>query len=351
MPFYLRKAISVGPFRFNLSKSGVGVSAGVKGLRFGAGPRGNYVHMGRGGLYYRATLPSAGQVSTSRRVVGSEQSQPIENLDVVNFREIESVGASQIVDSTSAALVAEMNDKRKVVRLWPWMLGVVLLLAALTPFLWSTIILLIGILLTVWIYFRDKVRKTTVLMYDLDEDAEAKVRALHDSFERISKCSAVWHVSGQGDITDRKRNAGAVAAISRSSIRPKNDEVPFIVSNVPIPTIKVGKQILCFFPDKMIILEPNAVGAIAYSSLTVNVSDSRFVETSGVPHDAKIVGETWKYVNKSGGPDKRFKDNKQIPIVLYEDLEFKSESGLNERIQLSKTGVGEDFVRALKELS
>lgn len=56
MGFYLRKSISVGPLRFNLSKSGIGVSAGVKGLRFGVGPRGNYIHMGRGGLYYRATL-------------------------------------------------------------------------------------------------------------------------------------------------------------------------------------------------------------------------------------------------------------------------------------------------------
>ena len=37
-----------GPFRFNLSKSGLGVSAGVPGFRVGTGPRGNYVHMGRG---------------------------------------------------------------------------------------------------------------------------------------------------------------------------------------------------------------------------------------------------------------------------------------------------------------
>jgi hypothetical protein len=29
MGFYLRKSVSVGPLRFNLSKSGVGVSAGV----------------------------------------------------------------------------------------------------------------------------------------------------------------------------------------------------------------------------------------------------------------------------------------------------------------------------------
>src|SRR5580698_499014 len=56
MPFYLRKTVSAGPFRFNLSNSGVGVSVGVKGLRIGTGPRGHYVHAGRGGLYYRASL-------------------------------------------------------------------------------------------------------------------------------------------------------------------------------------------------------------------------------------------------------------------------------------------------------
>jgi hypothetical protein len=47
MGFYIRKALRVGPLRFNLSKSGIGVSAGIRGLRLGTGPRGNYVHMGR----------------------------------------------------------------------------------------------------------------------------------------------------------------------------------------------------------------------------------------------------------------------------------------------------------------
>jgi hypothetical protein len=56
MPFYLRKAVRAGPFRFNLSNSGIGISVGVKGLRVGTGPRGHYVHAGRGGLYYRASL-------------------------------------------------------------------------------------------------------------------------------------------------------------------------------------------------------------------------------------------------------------------------------------------------------
>lgn len=50
MPFYLRKSVSAGPFRFSLSKGGIGLSLGVWGLRFGTGPRGHYVHAGRGGL-------------------------------------------------------------------------------------------------------------------------------------------------------------------------------------------------------------------------------------------------------------------------------------------------------------
>jgi hypothetical protein len=40
MGFRFRKSIKLGPFRLNLSKNGVGVSAGVKGARVGVGPRG-----------------------------------------------------------------------------------------------------------------------------------------------------------------------------------------------------------------------------------------------------------------------------------------------------------------------
>ena len=58
MGLYLRKSFSFGPLRLNLSKSGLGLSAGVKGARVGIGPRGTYVHGGRHGLYYRKHLSS-----------------------------------------------------------------------------------------------------------------------------------------------------------------------------------------------------------------------------------------------------------------------------------------------------
>jgi hypothetical protein len=59
--FYLRKSIKAGPFRVNLSQSGIGVSTRVPGLRVGTGPRGTYVRMGRHGIYYQQTISRAGQ--------------------------------------------------------------------------------------------------------------------------------------------------------------------------------------------------------------------------------------------------------------------------------------------------
>lgn len=58
MGFYLRKSFKLGPLRINLSKSGLGASAGVTGFRVGTGPKGRYLHAGRDGLYYRKQLNS-----------------------------------------------------------------------------------------------------------------------------------------------------------------------------------------------------------------------------------------------------------------------------------------------------
>lgn len=56
MSFFLRKSFSAGPIRLNLSKSGLGVSAGVTGARLGINKNGAYIHGGRHGLYFREQL-------------------------------------------------------------------------------------------------------------------------------------------------------------------------------------------------------------------------------------------------------------------------------------------------------
>lgn len=55
MSFSFRKSFRSGPIRINLSKSGMGVSVGVKGFRIGTGPRGDYVNIGGRRSYSRGS--------------------------------------------------------------------------------------------------------------------------------------------------------------------------------------------------------------------------------------------------------------------------------------------------------
>jgi DNA polymerase-3 subunit epsilon len=51
------------------------------------------------------------------------------------------------------------------------------------------------------------------------------------------------------------------------------------------------------------------------------------------------VGEQWQYANVRGGPDRRFKNNKLLPVMLYSYVEFRSAQGLNWVLQLSRHDV------------
>lgn len=68
MGVYFRKGLNFGLLKVNFSKSGVGLSFGIKGLRVGTGPKGNYIHAGRKGVYYKETLPKFGDSENMLRL-------------------------------------------------------------------------------------------------------------------------------------------------------------------------------------------------------------------------------------------------------------------------------------------
>jgi hypothetical protein len=355
MAFYLRKSVKVGPLRFNLSKSGIGVSAGVRGLRFGAGPRGNYVHMGRHGVYYRATLPS-GQGSPSPRPAPAPPPPPSAD----GMTEIHSGDIAAMVDSSSAELLAELNAKQKMLRGWPWVCAafvaayIVVLNASPGPSAANSILTLAvfgaGAVATYAAHRFDTLRRTTVLLYNLDADASKHYQALHDAFDTLSKCGGRWHVDAQVAVGDSKYHGGAGTSARRSAINLRTGAPSLVKTNIDVPVIPAGKNMLYFFPERLLVFGPSAIGAVGYESLKTDITSTRFVESGSIPADAQVVGNTWRYVNKGGGPDKRFKDNRQLPIALYEEIRFSSASGLNELLEVSKLGVGRPFADALNQL-
>ncbi|MDV6318701.1 DUF4236 domain-containing protein [Chromohalobacter sp. HP20-39] len=358
MALYIRKAVKVGPFRFNLSKSGIGVSAGVTGLRLGTGPRGNYIHLGRGGLYYRKTLlakPRKRPANTVSDRNDPKPRHPPANDTHDSLQEIDSGNITEMVDSTSEDLVEELNYKRKKARVWPYAAICGVLVTSYIAFnefpTWAAYIAAAGSVVAIGAaVYRDVVSKSVVMLYDIEDQFQATYQSLHDAFGLMAKCKGRWHMEAEGRVRDKKYHAGADSLVRKKTIGLSLRNPPYVKTNVTTPSIPVGKQTLYFFPDMVMILEPNGVGAVSYNNLSIEVTSHRFVEDGTVPSDAKVVDHTWKYVNKRGGPDRRFKDNTQIPVALYEDLHFTSPTGLNERIELSKTGVAAPFAKAIQDV-
>lgn len=343
MGFYFRKSINFGGVRFNFSKSGIGASVGVRGFRVGTNSRGNYIHMGRGGLYYRAAL---GKKQTRRAFQAQapatrQTGQPYIPQEELHFQDIESGDVAIIVDSSSQEVVNEINSKRKKIPFWPLSILLVFIPAVGIP-----LAILGAILLAVLV---DKKRKTTVLVYDIDEDTEQEIQSFYNAFDELINCNSAWRISSQASVRDKKYHAGANQIVKRTSVRAGYKTPKYLKTNVKVPSIPVGTQTIYFFPDRILIYDKKAVGGLAYGSFSVTQKNQRFIESGAVPRDGTIVEHTWQYVNKSGGPDKRFANNRQLPILLYSDVYFTSNTGLNELVEFSRQATGTDLIAKLEQ--
>ena len=360
MPFYIRKSVSAGPFRFNFSKGGVGLSVGVRGLRVGTGPRGHYIHAGRGGLYYRSSIKPAGTNSAERNPPPALRPDMIPEAtgsDDVEMIEIESADVLGMRDETFGHLLDEINRKSGQMKMSSAFCWTALGAALLVGFASGGAGFFFGLAaIPGWMIGRwlDSYRRSSVLYYDLEGDAEAAYRQLVEGFDSLQACKGKWHIEESGAVTSdvtRKRNAGASHLVKRKPTSLSYSLPDVIKSNLTPPALGVGKQILFFMPDTVLVQDGSRFGAVPYGDLTVHRNNSRFIEDGAVPADAQVVGQTWKHPNKNGGPDRRFRDNRQLPICLYESIQLRSATGLNELVEFSQAGKGLGLENGCRQLA
>jgi hypothetical protein len=352
MGFYIRKSVSAGPFRFNLSRSGVGISGGVKGFRIGSGPRGNYVHMGRGGLYYRASLGAPRRASRVRNLGSPPHPPPQSPPPGGPLSEVEIGNILEMVSTNGSEIVRQINEKIGRWRFWPWVLGGGLASSvalagepAGQPF--ALALILCTAALSTLVAHLDLQRKTVIILYDLNEDVISSLQTFAHAFDRVASASRIWNIDSAGRTSDWKRNAGAGGLIMRKRAALGYSVPGVIKTNVEVPSIVGGRQALYFFPDAVLITEEKNVGSISYGDLNVYWNTTVFIEDDSVPSDAQVVGYTWRFVNRGGGPDRRFNNNRRIPQVLYQQMGLRGSGGFQKILHISRVENRDEFDAAL----
>jgi signal transduction histidine kinase len=111
---------------------------------------------------------------------------------------------------------------------------------------------------------------------------------------------------------------------------------PRVETNARVGYFDLDGRRLYFFPDRILVYSAGQVGSVSYKDLSAHCGTVRFVEDGTVPSDARVVGRTWRYVNKDGGPDRRFNNNFQMPVAEYGVLQISATPGLNLQLQTSR---------------
>lgn len=214
-----------------------------------------------------------------------------------------------------------------------------------------------GIILFIVLIFylskKDRERFAMEIQYEMDERMKPIYEQFVSKFLSFNACSRKWQYLHSQRNQDWKRNAGAGSLINRIPIAGISDhKVPnkFLKTNVKIPYIKLRNTELFFLPERLLIRRGNQFAAVFYKHLEIYGVNSRFIEDDSVPRDAQVVDYTWKYVNRNGGPDRRFNNNRRIPICVYSQYTIKSRTGVHEVITTSKVGGFDGFSNYLNQI-
>jgi Protein of unknown function (DUF4236) len=345
VPFYIRKALTRGPIRLNLSKSGLGASLGVKGLRIGIGPKGTYVHGGRYGLYYRQYFNSPSNVrgpnEQPARQVGTTMQSTAEPLEFFTGPLTNDAVATEIGRRLSEprwsifVFVGSVIVPGSVALNGQGALALLLFLALLA----------FGLFLTTG----ESRKRRIELHYDLSEVGRGYYEAFVKAFEEAAGCSNVWRITTQSQSRVTKYSAGAGTLFERSPTRITfNDQT--ITSNLRIPWLRVAGGRLSLLPDRMLFFASRGVASLRYEDAHEEASFTNFREDGTVPGDSTNIGTTWQFVNKAGGPDRRFVNNRQIPIQRYSHLQF-SHPLLTFCLQFSRANVADELRNAFRLLT
>jgi hypothetical protein len=197
----------------------------------------------------------------------------------------------------------------------------------------------------------DRQRTHVALHYELDPAESASYQHLCAGLQALASTARLLRVDARQVHGDWKRNAGATTAlhVSPALVYPPGS-LPWLETNVPVWTLRwrEGHLALIFLPDRLLVERDRSTAALPYAQAHVTTAFNSFIESGIVPPDARVIAYSWKYVNKDGGPDRRYKGNHQLPVTDQAYIGFQSATGLNLMLQASNRENATVFVQSLQ---
>lgn len=349
----------------NFSKTGISTTVGVPGASVNLNKQGTFLNTGLPGtgIYDRKRIGGQKKSNQSNQNFQDHEipqqeiihDQRTELKSTVNVEETTTEGLQELKDTLLSCYQEKNELKQEIAKVKSSLQGSQVILV-------FSYLIIIGFLIK-WFkqnrdekkeYLADLEKQLAECFVNIDiktdEQIEKSFLQLLDVYKTMLTCQKIWDITSTSKIDKTTTRSAASKSITRI-------EVKFGFGNLDIMKSKfdalhfenANGGDLYIYPAFIAIVDSNKkFGIIDIREIEFNFVSQKFLEEEEVPSDSKVIGNTWAKVNKDGSPDKRFKDNYQIPICLYGNIEIKSSSGLHEAYSISNHDIAEQFLMTFK---
>lgn len=363
MRFRRRTKLFPGVY-LNFSKSGISTTIGVPGASLNFNKQGTFLNTGipGTGIYDRQKIGGRKKGNQSSPYVDLEtpvETYPSKEIGAIktDLSEATTTEGLQELKKTLLDCYQERNDLKIEIK------------KAKSKLTFSTVIMFLSFILIFGIFvkwFKENRKEKKEYLQDLekqlemcfvnidmevDDQFESRYQTLLENYRTLLTCEKIWDITSAVSIDQKTTRSAASTAIQRrlvkfgfgnmNIIKSKYDALHFENAN--------GGDLFIYPAFLAIIDASKKFGLVDIRELDFDFHGQRFLEEEKIPRDAVVVDHTWAKVNKNGTPDKRFKDNYQIPICQYGEVELISETGLNEAYSFSSYEKSSKFAQAMKD--
>lgn len=158
---------------------------------------------------------------------------------------------------------------------------------------------------------------------DLDDVEKWQYSSLCENFEKILSSKKIWLITSSFRNTELK--SLAANTVDRKDVDFDTGVFNYIKSSFNIPVLRDLSDNTYYIYPRYIIKSKSFIDFEVFpiESVDFKFSKQRFIEEDTLLEDSYPVDYTYQYVNKNGGPDKRFSYNPRLPIVEYGKIEIE----------------------------
>ncbi len=155
------------------------------------------------------------------------------------------------------------------------------------------------------------------IYYRLEGESGLFHNELYDRVRKLIQSDNAWLLSGA---TPAQEKPVYSESPRRHEVWFTRELPSYIYSSLEIPGIQTGEKSLHFFPDFLFHEEEMLHATPSYPDIFVRYREVLFHETEYWPADSSVAGYRWLYQRKDGGPDRRYKNNREISVMVYGEV-------------------------------